>query len=213
MRKYLIIISFLLGTAFAARAQEELAFRPVFSIEIGTGYPPIHTLTASSYTREKELAEKGLEIVDKQNAFYPVINLTGVYRPWKRAEFTFSAGASWCHHQLKQHPQFGVDPNGKPRYDWSKGTMAGWTDSTPCFMVAAQCRYLWTPSYLLVLYSGTGWGIVFGSRFIAGITSVLPVPSLTPIGLRTGGKHFYAYAEGTIGPLATFIHGGLGWHF
>ena len=211
MRKYLIVTTFLLGTAFVARAQEEPAFKPLFSIEISTGYPPIHTITSSP--SQKKLIEQGLEVVNKQDAYYPVINLTGVYRPWKRAEFTFSAGVSWCHHQLKQHPQFGVDPNGKPRYDWSKGAIAGWTDSSPCFMVAAQCRYLWTPSYLLVLYSGTGWGVVFGSGLAAGIASVLPVPSITPIGVRNSGKHFYAFAEGTIGPMATFIHGGLGWHF
>ena len=212
MRKLLIITALLLGTAFAAQAQEAEQSWPVFSFEISTGLPPIHMNFSPNAARKNELAELGQEVI-KAKAYYPVINLTGVFRPWRKNEFTFTAGVSWCHHQIKQHPEFGIDPAGRPRYDWSKGTMAGWTDSTPYFSVTGQWRHIWTPGRVVELYSGAGWGLVIGRGLVFDVTPILPLPSLIPIGLRVGGKHFYAFAEGTVGTLATFVNGGLGWHF
>ena len=210
MRKLPIITAFLLGTSFFAQAQEEPAFKPVFSIELSTGIQPLHSNYSPSTARKRELAERGQEYVGS-TAYRPVINLTGVYRPWKRTEFTFTAGVTWCHHQLMQYDEFGTDPDGKPRYNYINSEkvrhLAGWTDSTPLFSATLQWRHLWTPRHDLVLYSGAGAGVVFISRVI------YPVPSVTPIGLRWDIQHFYIFAEGTIGPLATFVQGGLGWHF
>ena len=207
MRRSLLLAAVLLmGGAAAASAQEEPVFPKTFSLEVSTGYQPLHMNYSPSTARKQELAELG-QAARKKDAYYPVINLTGVYRPWKRTEFTFTAGASWCFHPVTQYEVFGTDPYGKPRYDLQKGTPAGWKGSTPFFNVTLQWRHLWTPRHMVVLYSGAGAGIVFNAQHF------FPAPSVTLIGLRAGGKHFYAFAECPIGPLATLIHGGLGWHF
>ena len=184
MRKgILLAAALLLGAAAVASAQEEPGFQQVFSFELSTGIRPIHTVDTPSYTRKKELAELG-QAINTQDAFYPVVNLTGVWRPWKRTEFTVTAGASWCFHPVTQYEVFGTDPYGKPRYDLQKGTPAGWKGSTPFFNVTLQWRHLWTPRHMVVLYSGAGAGIVFNAEHF------FPAPSVTLIGLRAGGKHF-----------------------
>lgn len=178
-----------------------------YSIEAGTGIQPLQMLLAGDRAVREALAPKGQDI-DSQGGFYPVINLTGVIRSGHRTEFTLTAGASWYHHKVIQYPVFGTDPEGRPRYDLKNGTPAGWKDSIPTYSLTLQWRHLWNPDNDFTVYTALGAGVVTRRSF-----GFVPLPSLTPVAFRYGGKHFYAFAELTLGTLASIAHGGLGWHF
>ena len=206
MRVRSFIVTVFLLSGLLAGAQE-LPYRKQFSLELGTGYQPLHMTMSPSREMETALAEKG-QRVDKSGAFYPVISLSGVWRTRPHTEFALAAGISWCHHRLLQYEPFGIDPKGNPRYDGSaKGTPAGWKDSTPIPSLTLRYRHLWNPDRAVVAYSGAGAG------FVLPYTGIPVLPELTPIGVRFAGEHFYFFLELTMGPVASLGHGGFGWHF
>jgi hypothetical protein len=203
-----IAAAVLLAAAISVSAQEkDTSSDTKYSVEIGTGLQPLHTNLANGWSYKKELAETG-QGIDSKGSFCPVADLTAVIRTRPRTEFTLSAGVSWYHHRVTQYSIFGTDPEGKPRYNLKDGTPGGWKDSSPVFSLTFQWRHIWNPDNAFKVYSGLGAGIVF-SKY----EQPLPAPSLTPAAFRYGGKHFYGFAEITVGTLATFIHGGLGWQF
>lgn len=205
MKTRLIAIAALLCVAVTAFAQDEPEFSKRYSIEIGTGMPPLYMSDYPSYAVQKRLEQLGQAPV-ADDVFHPVVSLSGVVQVNPKTEFVLTSGVSWNHNKLMQYPVFGTDPYGKPRYDLDKGLPAGTLDSSPIFSVLFQYRHLWNPQDVLVVYSAAGIGYAFTLGFP-------PLPSLTPIALRLGGNHIYGFAEFTIGPIATFVHGGLGWHF
>lgn len=195
--RFLAIACFLLAFAFSAGAQS-------YSIELGTGIYPIYmnSWTAPSSAVKDKLAAKGQAAVGPD--YYPVLSLTGVMRISRRSEHILTLGSTWCHHQVMQYPESGgIDPEGRPRYNLKEGTLVGWMESSPQFSITWQWRHLWTPDRPVILYSGVG----------IGLAGLVPIPDLTPFGLRFGGPHLYGFAELTLGPVATLAHGGIGWRF
>ena len=212
MRLHLILaVAVVLATSTSVVAQEygasRLPYPKSFSIEAGTGLLPLHMSFIPTYAYEEKLADKGQEAISEGSS-YPVLNITGVLRTRPRTEFTLTAGASWYHHRIMQYSVFGIDPEGKPRYNLQDGTYIGWKDSEPVFTLTFQWRHLWNPQNAFVVYSALGAGLVIPTSM-----DMAPMPSLTPIAFRYGGRHFYGFAELTLGTLATIVHGGFGWHF
>ena len=208
--RFLAAVLFL-ASALSATAQEEPqeapAINKTYSIELGTGIQPFYMngWTTPSASVKDEFAKNGQAPAGPYS--YPVLSLTGVMRISRRSEHILTAGATWCHHQIKQFPKSGgIDPDGNPRYDIrGEGTLIGWTNSSQKFSITWQWRHLWTPDRLIVLYTGVGLGCV--------IYPFTPIPDITPLGFRIGRNHFYGFAEITFGPVATLAHGGLGWKF
>ena len=210
MRVCLLSALLLLAAAPAAFPQEEVAvtlptFRKSYSIELGTGLPSVHMSVMPSYQVERAYAQKG-QAVSKRQTIYPVISLTGTVRTSRKSEHTLTAGLSWCFHPVTQYGVFGTDPEGKPRYDLSDASPAGWKHSSPVFTLTWHWRHLWNPEGRVVAYSGVGAGLLF-------LGEVYPLPSVTPIAIRFGGARFYGFAECTLGPVASLLHTGVGWKF
>ena len=210
MAKRLIVSFLLLVVGLPAFCQEESVVEPVkfskFSIEVGTGLQPILTdYLSMDWDYKSTLADKGLG-VDRDGALYPMFSLSAVWRPYKRSEFLFTLGESWIHHRVVQYSVFGTDPKGKPRYDLYDGSPAGWTDSPAVTTTTIQYRQIWNPKNAVTLYSGIGIGLIIDDELLA-------CPEFTLLGARYGGEHFYFFAEGTLGLIATFAHLGVGWHF
>ena len=197
----------------AAAAQPDAVFEQTYSIELGTGMPPLYMQLLPYGRVQEELAQKGQQAIDN-GAFYPVISLSGVMRCGLKTELTLTFGTSWCYNKLIQYPVFGTDPNGLPRYDLYKGSPAGTLVSSPVLTILLQYRHLWNPKNAFVLYSGAGFGFSTGFLQYRGSSPLPnPIPAITPIAFRYGGEHFYGFAECTLGPVASFVHGGLGWRF
>ena len=205
MRRFLLVIGFLLVACYAASAQSQW---PEWRVEIGTGYQPLHMGfwgMSPTYAFKEELAEKG-QAVSSEGMFRPNIIASVVWRRSERWEWVLTGDVCWSHHRIVQYKQFGFDPEGKPRYDLNKASDAGWADTSPIPSATFQWRYHWNPWSTVQFYSAFGVGVCFG-------TLTFPAPSLTPLGIRIGGHHLYGFVEATAGPFATLVDGGLGWTF
>ena len=204
--RLLIAAAALLGAIGSASAQEPGAFGKSYSIELSTGLPPLHMTFAPTWEEEYAWAQKG-QGMNSEGGFYPVINVTGVLRPRLKTEFTLTAGTSWYHHRITQYSTFGIDPEGKDRYNLKDGHPAGWKDSGRSYSLTFQWRHLWNPEKAFSMYTALGAGLVYFDG------DCVPLPSLTPIAFRYGGRHFYAFTELTLGTMASLVQGGLGWRF
>ena len=200
MKRVALSILFVFGLAISAFGQES-----PFSLELGSGFAPIHTL-ADTRSLDVKYAPLGQAIDDN----YPLsFTLSGVWRFDRRWEVKLTIDAAWFNCELIQYPEFGTDPSGKPRYriDYNQAEHLGRINDGFRWSATAILRHIWNPQNAFQTYSEFGLGYVFGS----GVPAL--IPDLTFIGLRYCWNHFYLYAENTFSPAATLIHGGLGWKF
>lgn len=202
MKTSLIVIFTCLGFAFCASAQEKS-----YSIEVGGGLSPLHMAYFPTLSEEIVYAGNG-QTVYFNEMFSPALSLSGVIRKSERTEHVIAVGCSWRQYHVTQYAVFGTDPEGKPRYDLAKGAPAGTAYSPLAITLSYQYRHFWNPDKGVKLYSALGAGVCLISDLFP-----IPLPSITPIAVRYGGEHFYGFVENTLGPLAAFVHGGIGWHF
>lgn len=208
MKRFLIAALALLAGSFAAFGQED-SFRKTFSLELGVAPGPLHMMfpgvSPDDHT-EDVWADQGRR-ADKSTGYYPAFTLSGAIRTWDRWETVVTAGVSWYRSRLIQYEPFGIDPQGKPRYDLTKVTpVGGWVDSSPVASLTVQERVFWNPRWKVQMYSAFGLGLTTSSNLV-------PIPSLMPVCIRLGGRHLYCYAETGFSPFASYLHGGLGFKF
>lgn len=194
------------GVPAAAADGDGVPFRKCFSLELGTGIQPLHMTLAPSHNEERALAQKGQAFNKGDDYFCPILSLSEVWRFAPHWEFCLTEGIGWKHMPVIQYDTFGVGPSGEPRYDLSKGSPAGWKATRPIGSLTAHARFIWSPKWAVTVYSALGVGLTTSTYYI-------PLPSVTPIALRIGKKHFYGFAEVSLGPVATIAHGGFGWKF
>ena len=200
MKRVALSILFLFGLAISAFGQES-----PFSLELGSGFAPIHTL-ADTRSLDVKYAPLGQAIDDN----YPLsFTLSGVWRLDRRWEAKLTIDAAWFNCELIQYPEFGTDPSGKPRYriDYNQAEHLGRINDGFLWSATAILRHIWNPQNAFQTYSEFGLGYIFG------LGSPALIPGITFIGLRYCWDHFYLYAENTYSPAATLVHGGLGWKF
>ena len=182
-----------------------LPFQKSFSLEIGMGFPPIQVLSLPSRSEEEALAQKGQEVTGK-TGHYPSLTVSGVCRVREKTELLLTACAARCHYELEHHPSFWIDPNGNPRYNLEEAVSLGRMKSDLGFSMTFQYRHIFNPDRSVEFYYGFSLGLTDSVDYHV-------LPGWTPLGLRGGGDHFYIYVESTLGPVATLVHGGLGWRF
>ena len=202
----LVALVFLGVTAHAQELKPEEPFQPYFSLELGTGIAPIHTLVSqSSLSWNHDIADKGLS--PQGNTWSPAFSLSAAWHPALKWEFVLTGGVSWCHYKVIQYDTFGVDPRGRPRYDLDKPLYTYWTDSEYAGAFFFQVRRFWNPTQKVKLYSAAGGGLYTDGKEVAGL------PSLTPIAVRFGTGHLKFFIENTFSLAATGWNFGLGWTF
>lgn len=211
MKAHLLTFALLALLGTGAHAQEadsvSVPFKQQFSLEIGTGMAPLHSLINLSRVKWKSgLADKGQEAISK-GGWCPAFSLSAAWRMSRRFELALTGGVSWCHYQVIQYGTFGVDPQGKPRYDLKNRQGTFWTDSDTSFALFLQARRIWNPDQKVKLYSAFGFG-AYTSR-----SEIVPFPSVTPIAVRFGNGPLKFYIEHTYSPAATAYQLGLGWTF
>ena len=216
MKRIALSILFLFGLAISAFGQESLAeelavssFKQSFSLELGSGFAPIHTL-ADTRSLDVKYAPLGQAIDDN----YPLsFTLSGVWRFDRRWEAKLTIDTAWLNCELLQYPEFGTDPSGKPRYriNYNQAEHLGRINDGFRWSATAILRHIWNPQNAFQTYSEFGLGYVFGLKDNYGMPVFLP--GITLIGVRYRWEHFYIYAENTYSPAATLFHGGLGWKF
>ena len=203
----LVALVFLGVTAHAQELEVfEEPFQPYFTLEIGTGFAPIHTLISQrGLPWDYDIADKGLDPGDK--SWCPAFSVSAAWHSTLKWEFVLTGGISWCHYTVTQYDTFGIDPQGRPRYDLEKPLYSFWTDSEYAGAFFFQARRFWNPTQKVKLYSAAGIGLYTDGKEIG------PVPSFTPIAVRFGTGHLKFFLENTYSPAATAWQAGLGWTF
>ena len=197
----------LLGVSAFAQEDDDPPFSPYFTLEIDTGMAPIHTLSnVALVKRDLSLSENG-QAREYDGAWCPNLSLSAAWHSELRWEWVVTAGLSWVHHQMIQYDTFGIDPEGRNRYDTGSYHNIGWKDSDFAAAVFFQARRFWNPTQKVKLYSAFGLGIVTDADGLA------PLPSLTPIAVRFGTGPLKFFIENTFSPAATLVNLGLGWTF
>jgi hypothetical protein len=210
MKARLLALAALMLWGASAFAQEDdpfsKTFRQKFSVEIGIGPAPFHmALVSPGWEYEEALAEEGKKIT-ATDRMYPAFSLSGVWHPIAHWEYVLTASASWRPYQITRYEEFGIDPQGKPRYDLTKEIPEG-KRYYPGVALFFEARVYWNPAWRVKMYSAFGSGLFTdGSR-------LTPVPSLTPVALRINTGSLYFFVEDTLSPAATLLHLGLGWTF
>ena len=198
----------LFGVSAFAQEDDDPPFSPYFSLEIGTGMAPIHTLSNIAFVkRDTKLSESG-QARWYDGAWCPNFSLSAAWHTTLRWEWVVTADLSWVHHQLIQYDSFGVDPQGRNRYDLGSYQNLGWKDSDFAAAVFFQARRFWNPTQKVKLYSAAGLGYVFDPA-----QDFSFVPSITPIAVRFGTGPLKFFIENTYSPAATVFDVGLGWTF
>lgn len=218
MRVRLLFVWLLLGWSLAASAQWVGPSGPTrvrrsyrlpqsqrFSLELGTGFLPLHALLQENSRRyDRSLAELGQETSfmdgNKLN-----ISLSGIYHVRYGSELVLTGCATRSQVLYTQYAAFGVDPEGRTRYNLAQ-IEGEWEKPLYSYSLTGSYRHVWSPDRAVQWYSEIGLGLVWTDEL-----SVMP--SITLIGLRFGGEHFYVFLDDSVSPFASLIHGGLGWHF
>ena len=201
MKARLFLCSMLLFASFASFAQEEKSF----SLELGTGFAPLHSLVSGVRSLKGTLASEGQTV---SLIYSPTFALSGVWRINSRSEWLVTGGVTWDYYNVLQYGTFGIDPDGNPRYDLSSEALpAGRKNGDLSASITIRYRRIWNPEKPCSVYSGAGLGYVYFQKDVA------PAPEITLIGVKYSWTHFQLFLENTSGPHATFLHGGIGWRF
>ena len=208
MKRVLLLIAVLVVLPAVAFAQGEKDYKG-FSLELGTGIQPLHMTLVPTRQEKMALADRGMMDVNSSGLDCPSFSLSEVWRAAYYFEFCLTEGISWKIMNLIQYESFGIDPDGKPRYDvnYYASSPAGHKASKPVGSLTFQTRVIWTPDFKRAkVYSALGIGF-------STVTEQFPLPLVTPLGLRFGDNHLYGFLEATLSPVASFGHGGIGWKF
>ncbi|MBO4671526.1 MAG: hypothetical protein J5640_06785 [Bacteroidales bacterium] len=189
-----------------AADNEPAPFKKTFSIEIGYGIQPLHATFSPLPSEEDAMAKNGQAFVNNSDSFYLPVDISEVWRVSPHWELGLTESICWKFMDVVQYGTFGTDPNGNPRYDLDNRTTIGRKAALPSAALSFQARVIWSPKWKVTAYSGLCVGFT-------SMTGFIPVPGITPAGVRYGGKHIYFFAEATLSPIATIAHGGLGWRF
>lgn len=200
MRKSLLCILLFLGLGSPAHSQDG-DFHRTLSVEIGSGILPPHQLFGG-VTPD---LEKG-QSMEWEGLYRPRFDLSFVWASSEHTEWVLKGGLSWWRHRMIQYATFGTDPNGNPRYDLENKTRLGWTDSRVSPTLSFSWRPLWLRRDGFTLYSELGLGFILEKGPYC-------YPGVTFVGARYNLRLFYFYAESTLSPVATLLHGGIGWRF
>ena len=197
MKAKLFLCSIFIFASISSFAQEEKSF----SLELGTGFAPLHSLVDGVHKITYEGENVSL-------IYSPTFALSGVWRINSRSEWLVTGGVTWDYYNVLQYETFGIDPYGNPRYDLSSEALpAGRKNGEFSASITIRYRRIWNFEKPCSVYSGAGLGYVYFQKDVA------PAPEITLIGVKYSWTHFQLFLENTYGPHATFLHGGIGWRF
>ena len=135
------------------------------------------------------------------------LNVGYNYQLDRRWELSFILSVGGLVYSQFQYPQTGVNENGYAIYDWKAEPLETSLHYQHRVLIPSFIlRYYWLArksSFQLYLAAGAGYVDL----------SHLPYPTLTLVGTRFGGKHWYGQAELTAGATATLFLAGVGYRF
>lgn len=214
------LLSLLLGGALTARAQEDMRVLPEVpkplhyvdhphSITVSTGYPFIFAALSRPGAPNNSMTMEGWNLGFKYKTWISTnLNVGYNYQINKRWEVSFLITVCGCIYSRYAYPRTWDDEYGNRQYDWNATPEdQGVHYEHIALMPAVMARYYWLArKSAFQMYSAAGIAYVPDS-------SIPVFPTLTPVGIRFGGGHWYGVAELTIGTTATLLLAGAGYRF
>ena len=179
--------------------------RARYSLEVGTGLVSAYYRLFNPYNinLDQPLVEYGQSVSDVHKH---ALTLAGTFSRNPSTEVALILGLYWSTYTIRQHPVFGIDPEGKPRYKAYESEPVGKDAGFAVFSLSAEVRHVYNPASEFQFYSAVGLG--------ACSYTPLPLFSLTPIAFRWTGDHLYGFSEFSLLSASTWLcHLGLGWRF
>ena len=196
-------------TPVRVRSHRILPWQKTFSLEVGVGLNPLHMAFFPTRSEEEAMAQQGQEYSSRSRSL-PAFSLSAVWHTRESDEWVVSVGVSRVRYNIRQYSRFGWDPQGNPRYNLNEGVTIGPVSTPVVPTLNVLYRTFWNSNPTFTFYSALGGGLIYTGT---GESALIPLPALTPVGMRAGGKHLYFYLETGLTPLSSLVHGGLGWRF
>lgn len=209
--RHLSLLCLLLLVPFSkGLAQERFYFEDhQHSITLSTGIPPVMAMMHPPGDPDNGPTMDGWNTGTGYNSHFSyTFTIAYNYQFTKRWEMALVATTCGYIYSQYQYPEKGVDDYGNILYDWdkSKGQYQGTHLDFRGIIPAAMVRFYWLARERVQMYSAAGVGLMFASRPIV-------YPTLTPVGIRFGRKHWFGLAELTIGSTGTILLAGAGYRF
>lgn len=180
------------------------------SVTFSTGIPNILALAFPPGNPDNSMTMRGRDNGKSYKThFISNWNIGYNYQLDKRWEVALIFTVCGTFYTEYQYPKIGESAEGAANYDWNATPTATSRHYVRCFIPATMLRFYWlarNPAFQM--YSGAGAGYALGS---SGSFPVLP--TLTPVAIRFGAKHWYGQFELTLGTTASLILGGVGYRF
>ena len=219
MRRFIICLLLISGTAAVSVAQNAAQFpapatwEKSFAIEAGAGFAPVHMFLAYPSAREERaFAENGQRVTESRLLRTPSFSLSAIWRTGEKSELVLALSATRMRYSITQYSVFGIDPDGKPRYDLNDSKDAGRTHSPVSTSLSACYRRLWLRDGHWTVYSAIALGLVHTPDKGPG-PHVNVMPGFAPLGMRYGWQNLYACVELGFTPAASLSAAGIGWKF
>lgn len=210
MRRLSLLWILLLVPFSKGLAQERFYFEDhQHSITLSTGIPPILPMMYPRGSANNGYTMDGWNTgTGYKTHFSYTFTLAYNYQFTKRWEMALVATTCGYIYSQYQHPEKGVNDYGVMTYDWddSKRQYQGTYLDFRGIIPAAMVRFYWLARESVQMYSAVGAGLMFSSP-------VILYPTLTPVGIRFGKKHWFGLAELTVGSTATILLAGAGYRF
>ena len=210
MRKTVLIIVMLLPFVVAWAQENHYYVDHPHSVTVSTGLPCILASLFPPGSPDNSDTMEGWRTGTGYKTIMPVnVNVGYNYqfnRRWEMAVFFTTSGHIYT---KSQYPQSGESEDGSPIFDW-KGNPTESSTHYKCSgnSISVMGRFYWlAKSQVFQMYSAAGIGYFWP------VYPFLLFPTLTPVGARVGGKHWYGQAELTIGTAATLFLLGVGYRF
>ena len=219
MRKALLTLLFLTG-ALALSAQEipeaQASPAPLFymehphSVTVSTGFPFILAMMYPPGSGDNALTMEGWRTGLSYKTWMDTnLNVGYNYQIDKRLEVSLLVTVCGYVYSRYAYQKTGVDEQGNDMFDWkSEPENQGIHYDLRGVMPGIMLRYYWLArKSSFQMYSAAG--LAYFQRY-----GRVPVfPTITPLGFRFGGGHWYGVAELTAGTTATALLAGAGYRF
>ena len=194
-----------------ARAQERYYESHPHSITVSTGIPFALVMFYPPGSMDNGMTMDGEKTgMGYKSWTWTNLNVGYNYQSDKRWEVSFLVTVCGWVYSKYSYPKKGEDENGNPLFDW-KGDREnrGVHYDLRGVMPSVMLRYYWLArKSSFQMYSAGGLAYI-----PEGFDSIPLFPTITPLGVRFGGRHWYGVAELTAGTTATLFLAGAGYRF
>ena len=211
MKRVILLLIVLFVPLAKGRAQENLYYvEHPHSVTVSTGIPYVFAMLYPPGHMDNRMTKGGLATgIGYKTWTGTNLNVGYNYQLNRRWEIAMIFTMCGYVYSSYRYPKTGTDEEGNAIYDWKADPLESSLHyEHRAFIPAVIARYYWLArKSSFQMYSAAGLGCTIAH------SNVPFFPTLTLVGTRFGGKHWYGQAELTAGTTATLFLAGVGYRF